>query len=144
MSINGRKIRGCLGVMLLAGLFTGLAAPASAAPRTLCLNDGAGSFSLQASPRHCNFYDAGAPGRRTIKSAIFRTSAMAWGHWGHKTALGHGRSRQGGKWLRVDVRLDRPRAACGQRVFTRIRFDLKTCGGGWTGWSTPTAIERCA
>ena len=33
--------------------------------------------------------------------------------------------------------------ACGEHVFTRIRFDFRTCPGNWTGWRQPIAIERC-
>jgi len=159
MRINDRMARGCVGAVLLAGMLAGNGVPASATnrvpdqarssatssvPRGVCLNTSSGNFAYRTTPRHCNFYDAGAPGSRIIKSAILATSGVKWNHWGTKTAFGAGRYRESGGWLRMRVRLDRPRVACGQDVFTRIRMDIKTCGGDWTGWGAPMAIERCA
>lgn len=143
----------CLAIGLLAGLAQPAAAgqgddpggPGSRAakPGVVCLNSATGSFSRHARPEHCAFYDAAAPGPKVNPGAAYRTRAVRWSHWGHSTAVGRGEYRVSGKWLPVRLKLIGPEVACGERVFTRVRMDLKVCVGRWTGWERPIKIERC-
>ncbi len=110
----------------------------------VCLNVASGKFFYRYRPDHCNYYDGGAPGPKIIGSADFPTRQVRWTHWGHATALGRGQYHVSGRWLPVRLKLRRPRVVCGQRVFTKIQLNLKTCGGRWTGWAEPTVVESCA
>lgn len=115
----------------------------TATAQVLCLNVEAEKFVHRERPGHCNFYDGRAPGRRIIDSADFPTSHVRWSRWAGWGAAGRGRYHVSGRWLPVRLRLSRPRIACGHRVFTKIRLNLKTCGGRWTGWAEAVRIESC-
>ena len=121
----------------------GSAAEAGPKPEAFCLQDATGNFAYRLRPAHCDFYDARAPGSRINRSAIFMTKGVSWSHWGRKSAIGRGKYREPAGWLQVRLRMARPKMACGQLVFTRMRMNLQTCSGRWTGWRSPIAVEAC-
>ena len=124
-----------------AGL-DGSAVRKASKPGVVCLG-GSGTFSERRRPGHCSFYDARAPDTRIFSSADFPTRGVSWSHWGSRTAIGRGRYHVPGRWLPMRVELLRPKVACGRRVFTRVRMDLKTCATRWSGWNHPIAIKTC-